>query len=93
MSTIGGGNPIDASTLQAAQAQRTASKARDRERADAAPRRSDRDRYELRVTGVESAEAPRALPRNDSEQAEDEHRRHDPRRRKDEPPPRIDLQA
>ncbi len=68
MSTIG--SPIDTSLLQAAQAQQTASKARDRERAVAEPNQRYKDMLELRVAGVESAEAARQLPHSDSEQAE-----------------------
>ncbi len=70
MSVIG--SPIDTSLVQAAQAQQTASKARDRERA--ASERSQRytDMLELRVSGMESSEAVRQLPHSDSEQADHE---------------------
>lgn len=74
MSTIGG-TPIDTSLLQTAQAQQTASKSRDRERAVTERARRYQDLVELRVAGVESDDAVRALPQNDSEQAEDEHQR------------------
>ncbi len=99
MSVIG--SPIETSLLQAAQAQQAASKARDKEKAarDSSARRFQ-DVIELRVAGVENAEALRKLPPNDSEQAEQEHRRNDlphhqegadedgkPRK------PRIDIQA
>ncbi len=66
------GSPIDTSLVQAAQAQQTASKARDRERA--ASERSQRytDMLELRVAGMQSSEAVRQLPHSDSEQADHE---------------------
>ena len=89
MSSIGGGTPIDTSILQAAQAQQVASKVRDRDKAatDAARRRQDL--VDLKVAGVEAADALRKLPQNESEQAEDEQRRHPP----PEDQPRIDVQA
>lgn len=68
-------NPIDSSIVQTAQAQVSASKARDRERAASERTRRFEDQVELRVAGMESAEAVRKLPQNDSEQAEDEHQR------------------
>jgi len=77
MSTIGG-TPIDTSLLQAAQAQQTASKTRDKERAVNDQARRYQDLVELRVAGVESDDAVRSLPQNESEQAEDEHHRHMP---------------
>lgn len=73
MSSIG--SPIQTSLVQAAQAQQTASKAKDRERAVTEQIRREQDRVELRVAGLESADAVRKLPSNDSEQAEDEHHR------------------
>jgi hypothetical protein len=99
MSVIG--SPIETSVLQAAQAQQVASKARDREKAlqDTRARRFQ-DMVELRVAGMESAEAIRRLPSNDSEEAETEHHSRDPAGSaqrgepgRDEPPPRIDVQA
>ena len=75
MSVIGGS--IDASVLQAAQAQQTASKARDRERAAAEIGQRYADMVELRVAGVEAAEALRRLPQNDSQQAGSEHKAQD----------------
>lgn len=72
MSSIGG-SPITTSLIQTAQAQQTASKARDRERAEADRTRRDEDLVELRVEGVETTEAVRKLPHNESEQAETEH--------------------
>jgi len=73
MSTIG--SPIETSLLQTAQAQQVAAKKRDRERAgDADSARRLRDLVDLRVAGVEEAEAPRAVPENESEEAESEHR-------------------
>lgn len=73
MSTIG--SPIDTSLLQAAQAQQTASKSRDKERASSEQARRYQDIVDLRVAGLETADAVRKLPQNDSEQAEDEHQR------------------
>ena len=72
MSVIG--SPIETSLLQAAQAQQTASKARDKEKATAETARRFRDQAELRVAGVESADALRKLPENESEEADSEHR-------------------
>ena len=98
MSTIG--SPIETSLLQAAQAQQAASKARDREKAAAESKRRHADQVELRVAGLETDEAVRALPENDSEQAEQEQRAHD--RAPGAPPvedagdddiPRIDVRA
>jgi hypothetical protein len=69
------GSPIETSLLQAAQAQQVASKARDSEKAsrDSAARRFQ-DMVDLRVAGVESADAPRRVPPNDSQQAHDERK-------------------
>jgi hypothetical protein len=72
MSTVG--SSLEASMVQAAQAQQVASKARDRERAASERGRRLQDQVELRVAGVESADAIRKLPQNDSEQAEAEQR-------------------
>ena len=95
MSTIGG--PLNTSLIQAAQAQQTASKARDREKAASRRTRDPRDVVDLRVSEVELPEAVRHLPRNDSEEAEDEHRRqHVDTGASDEDRPErpsIDLQA
>ena len=94
MSSIPG--PVNSSVIQAAQAQQTAGKARDRERTEETRSRRDQDLLELRVDGVETTDAIRKLPQNDSEQAEDEHRRQNlPHAPDDEDgdPPRIDLQA
>lgn len=71
MSSVG--SSLHASLLQAAQAQQVASKARDREKAEAASGRRFSDLVELRVNGVETAEAVRQIPQNNSEQAETEH--------------------
>ena len=68
MSTIG--SPLDTSLVQAAQAQQTASKARDRERAAAERTQRYTDMLDLKAAGVVSAEAARELPRNDSEEAD-----------------------
>ena len=96
MSSIG--SPLDTSLLQAAQAQQQASKARDKERAATESGRRFQDMVELRVAGVESDEAVRKLPQNDSEQAETEQEsksRPQQRRGRDdeEERPRIDVQA
>lgn len=99
MSVIG--SPIETSLLQAAQAQQVASKARDKDKAaqDTAARRYQ-DLIDLRVAGVEGAEAPRKLPSNDSEQAGLEHEAHEAARRAaqdaegdDDAARRIDVQA
>ncbi|MGI9014062.1 MAG: hypothetical protein ACR2GY_07420 [Phycisphaerales bacterium] len=96
MSTIG--SNIETSLIQTAAAQQQAAKARDKERARRNESAREADSVELRVAGVEDAEAIRALPENDSEQAESEHRHelHDqPRKRNDndadEAPPHIDV--
>jgi hypothetical protein len=70
MSSIG--SPIDTSLLQAAQAQQQAAKSRDREKAAAESARRFQDLVDLRVAGVETAEAVRRVPQNESEQAETE---------------------
>jgi hypothetical protein len=95
MSSIG--SPIDTSLVQAAQAQQTASKARDRERAASERTQRYTDLLDLKVAGLESAEALRQLPQNDSEQANDEHEAKGHRRRgegeTDEGQPHIDVTA
>jgi len=93
MSTIG--SPIHTSLVQAAQAQDTAGRARARERAVEDRAQRDTDMLELRAAAMESAEAARQLPRNDSEQAGHEHTAHHDRRLKpdDEDRPRIDVTA
>ena len=68
------GSPNAASLVQAAQAQQTASKARDKERAATQRTQRSKDEVELHVDGLESAEAVKSLPENDSEQARQEHR-------------------
>jgi hypothetical protein len=92
--------PIDSSLLQAAQAQQSASKARDRERATSDRGNRYRDLVELRVNGVELPGAVRGLPKNDSEQADSEHDARPPDARADSgasddsgEPPRVDVQA
>ena len=85
MSTIS--SPLDTSLIQAAQAQQTASKARDKERAEAERTQRYTDMLDLKVAGVVSSDAARQLPRNDSEQAD-----HDREARK-QPIPRDDDQA
>ncbi len=92
MSVIG--SPIDTSLVQAAQAQQTASKARDRERAVEERTKRYVDELELKVSGVESAEALRQLPQNDSEQEHSEHEAKDQDRREtDEDQPHVDVTA
>ncbi len=95
MSSIG--SPIDTSLVQAAQAQQTASKARDRERAVSERTQRYTDQFELKVAGLESAEALRQLPQNDSEQANDEHEakghRHGNKSQTGEDRPHIDVTA
>jgi len=96
MSSIG--SPIDTSLLQTAQAQRTASKARDKERAATESGRRFQDLVDLRVAGTESEEAVRSIPKNDSEQAEAEHDAQNHEKLKlddpgDEDRPRVDIQA
>ena len=81
-------SPIDGSILQTAQAQQVASKARDREKARNRTGREVEER-QLKVDGVELTEAARQLPQNDSEQAQDEHRRRPP----DDRERRLDVQA
>ncbi len=83
MSVIG--SPIDTSLVQAAQAQQTASKARDRERAVSERSQRYTDMLELRVSGMESGEAVRPLPHSDSEQADHE------REAKKQPAPRDSV--
>ena len=92
MSVIG--SPIDTSLVQAAQAQQTASKARDRERAVEERTRRYVDELELKVSGVESAEAVKQLPQNDSEQAHSEHEAKDQdHRESDDDRSRLDVTA
>lgn len=66
------GSPITASIIQAAQAQQVASKARDRKRTEETTTQRDEDLVELRIKGLESADAVHDLPANDSEQAKTE---------------------
>lgn len=91
------GTPIEGSIIQAAQAQQVASKARDREKAVSDRTQRFLDAVELRVAGVESAEAVRPLPQNDSEQAEAEHDAAAGRQpsgdASDEDRPHVDLRA
>jgi hypothetical protein len=82
------GSSLETSALQAIQAQQVASKARDKEKAQSASGRRFNDLVELRVAGVETAEAVRALPHNDSEQAHSERDSNEGK-----PKPRIDVKA
>ncbi len=93
------GSPIITSLIQAAQAQQTASKNRDLKRAESERTQRFADQVELRVAGVESSEALRQPPQNDSEQAGAEHQAKD-QKRPGEPPneldgerPRVDVKA
>ena len=92
---------LETSALQAIQAQHVASKARDREKSESASGRRFADLVELRVAGVESDDALRGLPSNDSEQGDQE--REGKRQQQSgyaqvvddeqEPRPRIDITA
>lgn len=85
------GSPVETSLLQAAQAQQTASKARDRERAATESARRFRDLVELRVAGIESADAVRKTPENESQEAGSESQSRRPDIDRDRP--RVDLTA
>jgi hypothetical protein len=88
------GSSLETAALQAIHASHVASKARDKEKAESASGRRFNDLVELRVSGVETADAVKPLPRNDSEQAECEHQEQD--HSTGEPPderPHIDLKA
>ncbi len=92
MSTIG--SPLNTSLIQTAQAQQTASKARDRERAASERTQRYKDMLDLKVAGVESTEAVRQLPHSDSEQAGHESdARKEPAKRPARNDKHIDLQA
>lgn len=98
MSNIG--SPITTSLIQTAQAQQTASKARARQRAEETrtARDDDEDTVELKVTNLESDDAVRAIPQNDSEEAEAEQRRKHNAGRIDhpddaDPPEHVDIRA
>jgi hypothetical protein len=87
MSVIG--SPIETAALQAIQAQHVASKARDKEKAESASGRKFNDLVELRVAGLETSDAVRPLPQNNSEQADREHQSQD----RSNPKPRVDVKA
>ena len=70
MSVVGSSQATSA--LQAIAAQQVASKARDREKSESASGRRFEDLVELRVAGVETGDAVRGLPSNDSEQGDQE---------------------
>lgn len=91
MSSIG---PIEQSFLLAAQAQKAAARARDKEDADDRTPRRD-DLVDLRVHGVITAGAVKPVPKNDSEQAAAERDRQGEtiRRDPDDERPRIDVRA
>ncbi len=91
------GSPVETSLLQAAQAQQVASKSRDREKAASDTARRFEDQVDLKVAGVESADAVRKVPQNDSEQAQ-AARRSGPGQTAssgapDDDRPRLDVQA
>ena len=88
------GSPLDTSLVQAAQAQQTASKARDRERATTERGQRYTDMLELRVAGMESGEAVRPLPHSDSEQADHEREgKKQPVQRDSDDVERLDVTA
>ena len=89
------GSPLETAVLQAIQAQHVASKARDRDKAQSATGRRFNDLVELRVAGLETAEAVRQIPHNESEQAQAEHDSHRPAKpeQDEEQRPRIDVKA
>ncbi len=91
MSVIG--SPNVTSLIQAAQAQQTASKARDRERAVEERTQRALDELELKVSAMESSEAVRRLPKNDSEQAKSEHESKDARRETEDEQASLDVTA
>jgi hypothetical protein len=92
MSVIG--SPIETSALQAIQAQQVTSKARDREKTQSASGRRFSDLVDLRVAGVETTDAVRGLPGNDSEQSHTEREAHKGLESElPEERPRIDLKA
>jgi hypothetical protein len=93
MSVIG--SPLETSALQAIQAQHVASKARDKEKAQSASGRRFQDLVELRVAGLETADAVRPIPHNDSEQADTERDGQDQptAKAKEDDRPRIDVKA
>lgn len=91
MSSIG--SPSAASVIQAAQAQQVASKARDRKRSEETRTQRDDDLVELRIKGLETAEAIHDLPTNDSEQGKAEHESKNnlPKDESNDQKPQIDI--
>ena len=93
------GSPIERAVVQAAQAQQAAARLRDRQRAAQDDPKRFEDLVELSIAGVESAEAVRHIPQNDSEQADDEHaaqRRlasQKKPKRDDDAAPKLDVKA
>ena len=93
------GSPIERSVMQAAQAQQAAARLRDKQRAAQDDPKRFEDLVELSVAGVESDEAVRQIPQNDSEQADDEHaaqRRlaaQQKQKRDKDKKPRLDIKA
>lgn len=88
MSSIG--SPIDTSLLQTAQAQQSATKMRDREKAASESGRRRKDLVDLQVAGVEDAQALRKLPHNDSEEADAERDARDEPHAQDQPQDGLD---
>lgn len=99
MSSIGPG-PAALSALQAAQAQRTASAARDAEKTREQRRIRGEDEVDLRVVGVEDDDAVRDIPDGNSEESATErkgrelaHGHDEDGDEDDEDRPRVDLVA
>src|SRR5882672_8944496 len=97
MSVIGSPSPAQISALQTVQAQAGAGKTREKEKAQVQSRREAKDEVELRVAGLESDNAVRQLPQNNSEQEREEHaaQQQPPQPRQGKPKskdePRIDV--
>ena len=93
MRTIG--SPLLTSLLQVAQAQQVVSKARDRERRASDQTRRFQDLVDLRVAGLETAEAVRNLSSNDSDKAESENQAPDKsaQHETEEEQPQLDVTA
>ena len=91
MSTFGAS--IATSALQAVQAQQSAGKARDKERADTDSGQRLADILDLKLAGVAAAEAARRLPQNDSEETAEEQRSKQHHPPADGEQPRIDITA
>ena len=88
-----GGSPISGSIVQAAQAQQVAARAKDRQRAVDDSARRFEDLVDLSVAGVETGQAVRRLPENQSEQADAEEQPKRDLAAEAEQRPRIDVRA